>query len=205
MKILRVLAIFTTFFLIDLLSSCDGTCNSSSFRFTHCDLEVQNLDNANAFPVISSADTIESEVFGLRLDFTRKIDVCNHKFHGKGIFISSAYADECIPESYYAIETIEDIQVLTLNDFSSSQLAGSDISSVFKTFYNFGGPKFSNSIEELLTNRNLSSSGESGILDRPIDLLLNTVPITGEQQFKVLVLLSDGRVLESVSKIVVLK
>ena len=113
-------------------------------------------------------------------------------------FIQSTYATsvpDCYDYIYSAIDSIESIKIFTLNNFDNQHSENSDITDCFRVARAYS------SIEEYVKNINYTYECDDFETlpwkDIMIDLLLMTAPTTtNNQQFKVQIKLSDGRILE---------
>ncbi len=201
MKTKRIIVLMLLPLLLDvLIVSCCDCAPPANFSYTNCSLVIQNIDNSGAQPVISEIGEIPKEAFGMRFEITRKENVCMAK--SLPLFSSTAFATSCYcpPDLYHPLDSIVWMKVLTVNNFDSLHLAGTDISAYFKVV-NRGYPD----IDSFINN-------SKAVLPYTLDsifqfdvLLLTPADNNGPHEFKVQVSLSDGRLFEELSPMVNLR
>lgn len=175
-KIKIFLLMIICFSLGLILDSC---CKGYKYRWEY--IITQTLDSEE----ITENDSIKAENFGIR------INLISQKFAENSFnpFIENAYAYDCFPK-YTIIDTIVELNIITLNDLDENFLAGSDVTTLFT------GSLFYTSIlsvEELLQEINQLQMGEVEYFN----LFLNyNIAISSYQQFRIIIELSDNRVLE---------
>ena len=198
----RVLLLFLLAFMAELAISCCDCPELTILDYNSCSLTVQNLDNEGRLPRTSIARSINKNAFGLELAILQSEFIC--KSQRPSLFLNSAWAISCECEpavQYLPLQEIEDVQIISLNDFNPDHPAGSDITSLFRVYDRF---EFYNVKTYLLSLQTIRFD----FLDpeEKLQLLLIDPPSdTNEQQFEITLSLSDGRVLSAESPIVTLQ
>ena len=102
-------------------------------------------------------------------------------------------AGRCDPaDQFLPNDSIAAIQVITLTDFNSSHPASTAVSTYFKVYANY----YFRTLDDFVKKTDASFTEEKE-LQLTLDLLLMTPPDSnGPHQFKVQIVLSDGRILE---------
>jgi hypothetical protein len=114
------------------------------------------------------------------------------------IFIQSAYAMiDCFCPSEYIFsptDSIKTINIFTLNDFDNQHSENSDITDYFKVAHSYSSVKNHVANMQFTFEYDIETKFEPEL---KIDLMLMTVPTANNnQQFKIQVVLSDGRIFE---------
>ena len=184
---------------VNLFIGCCDCMESIFFDYTNCSISVENLDNSGPELLVSSANSISKEAFGLRVGIKTKQDLCQK--YSEPLFMNSAYAFRCDclpPEVYHPLDSIASVKIITLLNFDSSHFSNDDVSEYFSIlnsteFVPMGDYINTQPYEYYdLEDSNLS-----------LDLLLMTPPTeNSEHQFEVQVELTDGRVLRETSELV---
>jgi len=194
MKIKKVFALFLIVVLAEVVFACfscecpKAITNYYNLKF----LSVSNLyRNADTLRETTTPEILAKN-YGLRLKI-RGEKVAYTKPSGS-LFITSAYACDCIGRVDIANEYIETIKIFTINNYDSIHASGSDVSEYFKVFdRSYNKPS---DIPFFLKRQNdlfVDYDGEIGI-----DLVLETAPILkSKHQFNIEILLSNGLVLKA--------
>ncbi len=195
MKIVNTLLVLLAPCLIHLIGSCCSCLDPVIERYTNKSLELAVLDNAGPEPVVSADNRIPIKAFGLRLGLNREKTACLFEpQQGWGV-TPALYATSCdcsLAIEYQPKDSVETIKITTLSDFDATHPAGSDISGYFKAYKSGYFSEISSYIDQYFT----VLYGEADFREE-VDLLLLTPPaISGQYQFVVRLLLSDGRILE---------
>ena len=180
--------------ITEVVISCCNCIDPVIQHYTNKSISVSNLDNTGQEPIVSTANSINKNAYGFRLQLTREKLACLEKRYS--FFIQSTYAMSCRcppPTQFMAKDSINSIKVFTIQNFDGAHPAGSDVSDYFKVYRGFSfttiGDFLKTSKQTLFDEREL----------QPLtDFLLMTAPaIVGARRFKVQLTLSDGRVLET--------
>lgn len=182
-----------------LAETCIIACNcpeASSFRYRNGKLSVLNLDNAGVQPALSSSGRVGRNAYGIRINVERSLIAAAQKNWQIG---NSAYANsrECLMGEYHPDITIDNVRIITLNDFDASHSAGAELNSYFKKVED---GKFY-AIATLYEKE--SQVFEANFL-APLeaDILLTKAPEhTGMHSFLVEVSLSDGIILRDTTSV----
>ena len=182
--------------IMDFTFSCCPPVEGVKVRYSHCKITVSNIDNSGDYPVVVTTGSIPKNNYGIKLDITKQEDSCTNltSKYRFSIFTSAYACDQEDFAIFKALDTITQIQIISLHDFNSTHPANSDVSELF---YVFEEGK-SSTIEEFLNNKIYNFEGNQYDLFESILLLLNHTPDANTlQQFKVEIHLSDGRILSS--------
>lgn len=203
MRINKVLIILLFPLIAELVVSCCNHCIDPLIgHYTNKTILVKNIDNSGSVPMITTANSVLKEAFGIRAQLGREMTACLNL--SKYLFIRTASAMKCEcppPNQIFARDSVTAIQIFTINDFDTNHSSNSDVSEYFKVFKN---SSFS-TITDFLKDYNAVLYSESE-LDLTIDLLLMTPPgLNISHSFKIKITLSDGRNLEGVSNAIELK
>ncbi len=187
--------------LCPMANLCYTCCNcpetEPSKTYTHKSITVCNLDNSDEYPVKSDASQFNKNAYGIRIYLNREETVAVQT--SANPFINEAHAVCCFCDpayAYAALDSITTIKITTLHDFDLQNAAGADISGYFKNARSFL------SISDYIKRMAFSYAGDSPLQQEiAIDLLLMSAPsIAGLQQFNIQIILSDGRILQQLTK-----
>ena len=147
MKALKVLIFFLVIQLISALISC---CKEvSTFRFVS--VKLISMDNSGKEPVESSSKKMKATAFAIRSTLNFKEYYAVNKLG----FITSAMATKC--RSRLTIQSpLESIEIVTINNYDSNHLAGSDVTSYFVSRKSDDTAKNYSPISVLITDINSS-------------------------------------------------
>jgi hypothetical protein len=189
----KIILILLFPFIADLVVSCCNCLDTLIHHYTNKTISVSNLDNSGQeLREISSGSVIKT-AYGIRVKLNREKMACIDK--PPIILGEPAYAYDCrCPPSdqFLPNDSIADIRVITLTDFNSTHPANTAISTYFKVYalYSFS------TLDDFVKNTSASFFNETE-LQVTLDLLLMTPPDSnGPHQFRVQIVLSDGRILE---------
>lgn len=180
--------------IAEVMISCCDCIDTVVQNYTNKSISVSNLDNSGKEPVAATANSINKNAYGIRLELTREKLACLEKRYS--FFIQSTYAMSCgcpPPNQFNAKDSITAIKVITLRNFDGTHAAGSEVSNYFKIYNQFSFT----SISDYLKSSSATLFNEKDLKPQ-IDFLLMTAPtVTGEHQFRIQLILSDGRILET--------
>jgi hypothetical protein len=180
-------------FIANLVVSCCNCLDTLIHHYTNKTISVVNLDNSGQEAREIPSGSVIKTAYGIRVKLSRENIACIEK--PPIIFGEPAYAYDCrCPPSdqFLPNDSIAAIRVITLTDFNSSHPANTDVSTYFKVYTLH---KFS-TLDYFVKNTDASFSDEKE-LQATLDLLLMTPPDSnGPHQFRVQIVLSDGRTLE---------
>jgi hypothetical protein len=183
---------------IDLFYSCWSCDPLTPASYSHKTLFLKNLDNSGERVIETESLQFNKNAYGIRLYLTREKNIISSVKQTNSFFIQSAYATsvpDCYKYLYSAIDHITSIKIFTLKNFDNQHPENSDITNYFKIAQAYS------SVEEYVKNINYSYEWDEFDTfpwrEMRTDLMLMTAPTaTNNQQFKVQVELSDGRILE---------
>jgi hypothetical protein len=154
---------------------------------------VSNLDNSGQEPLETSSGSVVKTAYGIRVKLTREKMVRIDR--SKIMLGEPAYAYDCScppTDEFLPTDSIAAIRVITLTDFNSSHLVNSAVSTYFKVY-----KSYSFSTLDDFVNKTSATFFNETELQVTFDLLLMTPPDSnGPHQFRVQIILSDGRTLE---------
>lgn len=198
MKLNKIFIILLFPFITEIAVSCCDCPDTIFGRYTNKEILVTNIDNSGSKIMTTTANAVYKEAFGIRITLNRERTACLIPRHS--IFIQTAYATKCVcpPEiELLAKDSVTTIQIFTVNDFNADHSENSDISDYFKVF-NQQSFSFS-TISDFLRENNTTLDHES-MLEATFDLLLMTPPnLNKNHSFKIVMTLSDGRVLQEIT------
>lgn len=199
MRLQKVLFLLLLPLLAQFLAACCDCLSTTVKNLTHCSFSISPIDNSGAAPVVAQSTAVPREAFGIRLTILLKENICEAA-PAKNLFINSAYAASCNcdDDMQHTIKSdIEEIRIYALKDFATGKPANTDITEHFYVY-------MPDDLKNEFTPLTFFLEGKQPMfpslnnLTVELDMLLMTPPTAGsEQQFKVEVLLSDGRVFES--------
>ena len=201
MKIRLIILLLLLVPIPDLFySCCPCDVTTAYIDYSHKALLLKNLDNSGEKTFVSESSQLNKNAYGIRLYLSREA-IANISQNNckqiKPMFIQSAYATSCIcPPAYIytASDSIMSIKIITLNDFDNQHLENSLVTECFKVAHSHLV------VDDYVKNINFTyeSDFEDMIEDEfIIDLVLMNAPTASNvQQFKVQIVLSDGRILE---------
>ena len=195
MKISRVLFLLLFPLIAEIfVACCDCNIVTKTEYYVTKALTISLLDNSGKEPTEATHTTINKKAFGLRLKTERIISVKTSV--PKTLFISAANAFSCECPPPYVIQprdSVVSINIITMNNFDASHSANSDISNYFKVYelHNF-------STINTFIKYQQNELYDKEQLNLSLDLLLITPPsLSTPHVFKVIVSLSDGRMMEA--------
>ena len=189
--------------MLELLVACCYCDQTIHYSYSNCSMTVSNLDNTGSHPFVTPWNTVAKEAYGIRVEIFRNEHICKVKPNNSLVF-QSAYAMscDCPPEFVYLpIDSITDLKITSLNDFDAEHLANADVS---EYFYVRNENNFIEIAKYLADNGSISYDIKYPSLE--FDLLLMFPPSMGtDHQFAVEVALSDGRIFNAQTEVLVLK
>ena len=196
MRLIRIIIVLLLPLIAEVVISCCDCPKPFIKHYTNKLIEIQNIDNSGSEAIITTANSVPKEAFGIRIRLHSEKTAC--VYPSRSFFIQTASATKCdCPPEYQilASDSVTAIQVFTLNDFDTNHPANSDISDYFKVFQRSSFITIADYIKSYRTV--LYDDNE---LDLKIDLLLMTPPATSKSyKFEIKITLSDGRILEGES------
>ncbi len=201
MKYLRILFLLVSPVIIDGMTCCDcPNSEKETANFSYCSLEVNYLDNTGEKPVLTQSTALPKEALGIRIDVERKRDMCINR---RSWFGTAAYACDCGYDTiYFPLENIVKASIITVNDFDTQHPAGTDIT---EYFYTYDSRSYKPATTEFSTQLKYVNY-YSGELSNEINFLLMTPPPSmTECAFKIVVELSDERILEDTTDTILLQ
>lgn len=192
--LLRVLLLLTVPFMLRVLAACsiDGCEDAGIYQYSHKSFEVSAIDNSGSQPVVVTSGEVVERAFGIRLSVDRD-QIASIFQHSDFSFFTPLSATDCEPAHYIAEDSIVTLKVYTVEDFDAEHGAGSDVSEYFRFFHH----SYYVALDDYIGVFGAETIINTGDLEKEIDLLLMTVPeLNTTHQFKVQVVLSDGRVFE---------
>lgn len=180
-------------FIANLVVSCCNCLETAIHHYTNKTISLINLDNSGKEPIETSSGRVIKTAYGIGVTLTREKIARIDK--SKFTLVEAAWAYGCHcppPDEFLPNDSIVAIRVISLTDFNSSHPANTDVTTYFKVYapYSFSTPgdfvKATSAILFIETQ-----------LQVTFNLMLMTPPDTiGLHQFKVQIVLSDGRTLE---------
>jgi hypothetical protein len=184
--------------IASLFHSCRCDKSATSVSYSHQTLLVKNLDNSGQYAIETNSTQINKNAYGIRLTLIREKEIVAYiRKQNNSIFVQSAYAISvrCPEYIYSAKDSIVSIKIFTLNDFDEQHLENSDISDYFR-IKNLKIEDYLASIDYKYVSYRMEEF-EDIMRELRIDLLLMTTStMTNNHQFKIQIILSDGRILE---------
>lgn len=194
MKFWKVLVLLSLPYLI--LGCCKCKDYITITQYNYCSISSNTISSfTNEANAISTADTIDKDNFGLRINIETNTEVCKTP---TSIF-RSAHACKC-PEPYQNAPSvgIKKISIRTLNDFDNTHLAGDLITDYFEEFY---GPIYRTIDEFSFYFQDKKFEGQGRLLTGPFDLkLIKSPPISSKQAFEISIELADDKVLTTTTR-----
>lgn len=182
----KILLLLLALPLLDVMYAC---CNCNVLLeekfFVNSGFSIKNIDNSGVEPILSDAQSINKNAFGLRFNVNRQIisSIKNETY--QTLFSQGAYAFscDCGPDvTYDPVDKVESIKIITLNNFNSEKPANSDVTEYFRTQKNYL------EVDEIV--RKLNSFYFDSLQETEyFDLLLMVSPSDGniEHQFKLII------------------
>jgi hypothetical protein len=184
--------------IVSLFHSCWGCDPPAPASYSHKTLLLKNLDNSGERVIETETLQINKDAYGIRLYIVTEESIIARAKQTNSVFIQPVYATsvpDCYRYIYSAIDSIVSINIFTLNDFDNQHSENTNITDYFKIRQTYS------SVEEYV--KKISYTYECDEFktlswkDLIIDLMLMIAPTTtNNQQFKIQVKLSDGRILE---------
>jgi hypothetical protein len=188
----KMLFVFGFALISQLIVACvDCNCpDPQTIYFTNKGLSLKNMDKALPSPMLSSAGSIASANYGIRVQVLND-QLTTQKKSIKWGLMQAAYACSCDENYFISKESISAIQIFSNSDFDSSHPKGTDLSLYFKVNHYSGMITLT---EYIKTLKDLSTNDPSLF----VQMFLQTAPATHKKhKFKIIFFLSDGRSLEA--------
>ena len=196
-----ILLLFLLIPMLDIFySCCHCDVETEHVSYSHQTLQLKNLDNSGEKAIETESLQINKNAYGIRLYLSREQNATTFTKQVNSIFFHSAYAFHCgcPPECIYsASDSIISINIFTVRKFDDQHPENSNITNYFR-------PDMENYVANMRysyeSEKPNAFSIEGSIGKLIIDLLLMTAPTSDDlQQFKIQIVLSDGRILEELT------
>ncbi|MDO5607965.1 MAG: DUF5034 domain-containing protein [Capnocytophaga sp.] len=194
-KTVILLLLFISFADVFFYSCCH--CNEEVVEkmYYHKSLSVSNLDNSGAYITESDAPLLNKNAYGIRIVLERELLASLRPKQVFPMLIQQANATSCdciVPFLYSEREKITSIHIISVSRFDDQHLENSDITPYFRTYDLY------QTADEYLAH--LKYEIDRDWDDFKLDLLLMTAPTDSSiKHFKVIIKLSDGRILEQIT------
>jgi hypothetical protein len=204
MRIFKIVAVLLTLLIGSLIvESCGGKCPkrlSTEYSIkTFCIFPLDS-NTIMVFTDDAQSGSAENNPHIFRKDFGIKIAFYTTGFitakHEpvRSLFIQSAYALDCLPPIRYPIDSIVSIQIFSDRNFGKTHLAGTDIAEFFRIVEWSRKMWQFISFEEYLQRPAPTLDGDDAFY-LPCLITATNVEL-GEHNFRIVVKLSDERILE---------
>lgn len=197
MRIRRVLILFTVTFIIQIVGSCCGCAGCEEALTNHYSFKsvaVTHLDNSGAKPIASSGPVLKY-AYGVGVTIEREqlamiSDVPRYSF------FQSAYACDCVGNEYIPKDTLSTFKIFTVNDFDDTHPAGSDVSD----YYRISNLNAYTQLDHYVDMYGFDTLYGPSQLQSTLEILLMTPPtLNTTHQFRIELVLTDGRVMEQMT------
>ncbi|RZK33302.1 MAG: DUF5034 domain-containing protein [Pedobacter sp.] len=189
-KIFFVLALAL---ISQLIVSCVD-CNCLPIKtvyYTNKALLLKNMDFSLAEPRISNAGIISGANFGIQIQLQTEM-IISYKMQVKWGFMQPAYACSCPEDNFIAKDNIASLTIFSNNDFDVAHPKNTDLSLYFKAKRN----NVMVPITDYIATINDQKYGYPNNFYEGI--FLQTMPTSNKKhKFKVVITLTDGRILEA--------
>ena len=203
----KVIIVLLSLLIADLLVKSCSRCPEYQLEYSLSSFSAIPLNNEKIMKVIGGAQYAgENNPYPFRTDFgvsflfqcpKNIITIAEIYQPVQSLFIQSAYAWSCEPApNYYPIDRIISIQIFSDKDFGQTHLAGTDIAELFTICeWNYvTRVLWLTSLEDYL-KRSAPILHDSDSIR--LDCLITAMDVEhGEHNFRFVVKLSDGRILE---------
>jgi hypothetical protein len=192
-KFKNILLVMFVPILISIGIGC--CCDSFTNEYKICSFYLENLDYSRSWPGVNTTKKVPKDSFGLRINIDLNDNICLSDL--QPIFISTATA--CSPSiDQIPLDTIISIKIKTLKDFDVAHKANDLISDYFNVWDSRELIKIEDYIKMFYRNP-YSNEGQN----LSFNLRLKNAPKESvDAQFEVQILLSDGRMLSTISDLV---
>ena len=190
MRFPKILFFLVVPLLIELVAACCDCPEPVLKQYTHKTFAVTELDNSQADAMESPTDTIDKNALGIRLMLEYEKLAMAIPLRFRCMNTAVAFSCRCPPETAYEPkDSITSLKIYTLFDFDNTHPGGSDITEYFFQYKNNSYLAIVNIMHAL--NSTLRYEND---FNQSIDLLLmHAPPASSNQQFQVILDLSDGR------------
>ena len=177
-KALLILLIINTISIIQ-------SCCTEEYRYKWTGFKVGVIDNSGAFPELTNDRKVNKNALGFRITFLDTVF-----FAQMFKLINECYATSCA-EEYTRIHNLSTVKIKTLFDYSQEYAKNSDVSELFMARETENTKAKYISIDEMILKAN--ERARNYRIPNDFDLyLIDTASSGGEQQFEIVLSLSDG-------------
>jgi hypothetical protein len=209
MKILKAIVVLFALFFVGLIIESCRCPQTYSYEYSLSSFEIYPLDNEAILSLMGSAagggdenPLVFRKDFGAEIEFKTNIKLLANQKHVGSFFIQTTYAFSCPEDTYEPREHIVSLQVFSDRDFGETHPAGANIAEFFKVSewnWYYEGKE---SLFPGLTSFEDYFQRPAPTFNAPPDYRINcliteTELEAGEYEFRFVVTLSDGRILEN--------
>jgi len=189
----KIILVLLIPFIANLVVSCCNCLETAIHHYTNKAIAVINLDNSGKEPLEIASGSVIKTAYGVRVNLTREKIARINKPNINLVEAAWAYDCRCPPpDEFQPNDSIVAIRVISLTNFNSSHPANTDVSTYFKIY----APYSFSTTDDFVKATSAIFFNETE-LQVTFNLLLMTPPdSSGPHQFKVQIVLSDGRILE---------
>jgi hypothetical protein len=166
------------------------SCCTEEYRYEWTGFEIAVIDNSGEFPELTNNKQVDKNAFGFRITFLDTVYLAQ-AFK----LINACYATSCA-EEYTRIHNLSSVKIKTIFDYSQKYAMNSDVSELFRARETGNNRTKYISIGQMISKLNESSRDYRVLND--FDLyLIDTASFSREQQFEIVLSLSDGTSLQN--------
>lgn len=189
----KIFFVFALALISQLIVSCVN-CNCLPIKtvyYTNTALLLRNMDFSLAEPKISNAAIISGANYGIQIQLQTEIIVLNKKQIRFGL-MQAAYACSCPEDDFIAKDNIASLKIFSNNDFDATHPKNTDLSLYFKAKRNNAMVTITDYIAAIKDQFDVYPNNfYEGVF-------LQTMPtLNKKHRFKIVITLTDGRVLEA--------
>ena len=189
----KILFVFGFALMAQLIVACVN-CNCPPIKtiyFTNKGMSLKNMDVSLPQPMVTNSGIISSVNYGILVQLIAEPLTLNKRGITWGL-MQSAYACSCPEDNFLAKEDILSLKIFSNNDFDASHPKNTDLSSYFKAKK---GVTLISITDYIKSSKDLSYSTRYAFNE---GVFLQVKPdISKKHRFKLIITLSDGRVLEA--------
>ncbi len=171
--------ILIVFHIAGLMQSCVCSCDNAPLYIDYQYLLIDNLDNADRYPMIIEEDSMKREAVAFALHIVSDTVSCYTPFSSGTIF-AGAYACECIL-NFETNQQIEQISIETLNELGGDFEGQQDVTDFFVADLVRNGRALHSTLDQIIAeipkNRAKDISGTS------LKVYLKGTPTAEQAQF----------------------
>lgn len=189
----KILFVFGLALMSQLIVACIN-CNCPPVRtiyFTSKGLSLKNMDLSLPQPMVTNSGTISSANYGIQVQLQTTLLTMGTQHRTWGL-MQSAYACSCNEDEFIGKEHILSLKIVSSNDFDTNHPKNTDLSLYFKAIKGatiIPIADYIKSSNEL--NYNIMYAFSEGIF-------LQAAPnMNKKHKFKLILTLSDGRIIEA--------